>query len=108
MKESVPESIKQGWQVGELAAGSAAMARQRKAQTLGGLQVRTPWPALWPHSLCRLNKTTFRQQQTLLRLLDWLRLEYGIEKPSNKHSQKLKADGRGRKARTRGVEKQGR
>ncbi len=29
-------------------------------------------------------QTTSRQQQTERTLLDWLRMEYGIEKPSNK------------------------
>jgi hypothetical protein len=32
----------------------------------------------------RLIETTSHQQQTQRTLLDWLRVEYGIEKPSNK------------------------
>ncbi len=32
----------------------------------------------------RLIELTSRQQQTQRTLLDWLRVEYGIEKPSNK------------------------
>jgi hypothetical protein len=32
----------------------------------------------------RLNEIICRQQQTQRTLLDWLRVEYGIEKPSNK------------------------
>ena len=31
-----------------------------------------------------MNETTSRQQQPQRTLLDWLRMEYGIEKPSNK------------------------
>jgi len=34
--------------------------------------------------LRRLTESTARQQQTQRTLLDWLRVEYGIEKPSNK------------------------
>jgi hypothetical protein len=32
----------------------------------------------------RLNETTSRQDQTQRTLLDWLRVEYAIAKPSNK------------------------
>jgi hypothetical protein len=32
----------------------------------------------------RLSQITSRQHQTRRTLLDWLRVEYGIEKPSNK------------------------
>ena len=35
-------------------------------------------------AVCRLIELTARQQQTQRTLLDWLRVEYGIEKPSNK------------------------
>jgi len=44
-----------------------------------------PWPALWPHFLCRPNGTTSRRYQTQRTLLASLRVEYEIEKPSNKH-----------------------
>ena len=37
-----------------------------------------------PRSVRRLSEITSRQQQTQRRLLDWLRAEYEIEKPSNK------------------------
>jgi hypothetical protein len=37
-----------------------------------------------PHFVRRLIGITARQQQTQRTLLDWLRVEYGIEKPSNK------------------------
>src|ERR1039458_6770962 len=37
-----------------------------------------------PHFLQRLTVLTSRQQQTQRTLLDWLRMEYAIEKPSNK------------------------
>jgi hypothetical protein len=43
-----------------------------------------PWPALWPHFCRRLNEFTSRPQQTQRMWLDWLRVEYAIEKPSNK------------------------
>jgi hypothetical protein len=36
------------------------------------------------HFVRRLIELTGRQQQTQRTLLDWLRVEYGIEKPSNK------------------------
>ena len=36
------------------------------------------------HFVRRLIEITSRQQQTQCTLLDWLRMEYGIEKPSNK------------------------
>jgi hypothetical protein len=38
----------------------------------------------WPHFAHRLVELTSGQQQTQRTLLDWLRLEYGIEKPGNK------------------------
>ena len=41
-------------------------------------------PATWHHLVRRLLAITSRRQQTQRRLLDWLRVEYGIEKPSNK------------------------
>ncbi len=34
--------------------------------------------------MCPLRRLNSRQQQTQRTLLDWLRVEYGIEKPSNK------------------------
>jgi hypothetical protein len=37
-----------------------------------------------PDFVLRLIELTSRQQQTQRTLLDWLRVEYGIEKPSNK------------------------
>ena len=36
------------------------------------------------HFVRRLTRTISHQQQTQRTLLDWLRVEYGIEKPSNK------------------------
>jgi hypothetical protein len=41
-------------------------------------------PATWHRLVCRFLAITSRQQQTQRTLLDWLRVEYGIEKPSNK------------------------
>jgi hypothetical protein len=41
-------------------------------------------PATWHHLVRRLLAITSRRQQTQRTLLDWLRAEYGIEKPSNK------------------------
>jgi hypothetical protein len=41
-------------------------------------------PTVWPHFVRRLIEITCRQQQTQRTLLDWLRVEYAIEKPSNK------------------------
>jgi hypothetical protein len=41
-------------------------------------------PASWHHLVRRLLAITSRQQQTQRTLLDWLRVEYWIEKPSNK------------------------
>ena len=41
-------------------------------------------PATWQCLVCRLPAITSRQQQTQRTLLDWLRVEYAIEKPSNK------------------------
>jgi hypothetical protein len=41
-------------------------------------------PATWHHVVRRLLATTSSQQQTQRALLDSLRVEYGIEKPSNK------------------------
>jgi hypothetical protein len=43
-----------------------------------------PRPATWHHLVRCLLVITSRQQQTQRTLLDWLRVEYGIEKPSNK------------------------
>ena len=37
-----------------------------------------------PHFVLRLIEITSRQQQAQRTLLDWLRMEYAIEKPSNK------------------------
>ena len=37
-----------------------------------------------PHFVRRLVEATSRQQQTQRTLLDWLRVEYAIEKPGNK------------------------
>ena len=37
-----------------------------------------------PHFVRRLIEITLRQQQTQRALLDWLLVEYTIEKPSNK------------------------
>jgi hypothetical protein len=37
-----------------------------------------------PHLVRRLIEITSRQQQTQPTLLDWLRVEYAISKPSNK------------------------
>jgi hypothetical protein len=48
--------------------------------------------ATWHHLVRRLLAITSRQQQTQRTLLDWLRVEYGIEKPSNKRSEKLKPE----------------
>ena len=44
------------------------------------------WPPLWGSDLHarHLIGITSHQQQTQRTLLDWLRVEYGIEKPSNK------------------------
>jgi hypothetical protein len=36
------------------------------------------------HPVRRRTELTSRQQQTQRTLLDWLRMEYGIEKPSSK------------------------
>ena len=47
-------------------------------------QVKKLWPAVCPHVVRRLIEITSRQQQTQRTLLDWLRVEYAIEKPSNK------------------------
>ena len=41
-------------------------------------------PATWQHLVRRPPAITSRQQQTQRTLLDWLRVEYAIEKPSNK------------------------
>jgi hypothetical protein len=41
-------------------------------------------PVIWHHLVRRLLAITSRQPQTRRRLLDWLRVEYGIEKPSKK------------------------
>ena len=41
-------------------------------------------PATWQHLVRRLPAITSRQQQTQRTLLDWLRVEYAIKKPSNK------------------------
>jgi hypothetical protein len=38
----------------------------------------------WPHFVRSPIKTTSHQQQTQRTLLDWLRVEYAVEKPSNK------------------------
>jgi hypothetical protein len=41
-------------------------------------------PAIPPHRVQHQIELTSREQQTRRTLLDWLRVEYGIEKPSNK------------------------
>ncbi len=41
-------------------------------------------PATWQHLVRRLIEITSHQHQTQRTLLDWLRMEYAIEKPSNK------------------------
>ena len=41
-------------------------------------------PTVWPYFVRRLIEITCRQQQTQRTLLDWLRVEYEIEKPSAK------------------------
>ena len=41
-------------------------------------------PTVCPHFVRWLTEITSRQPQTQRTLLDWLRVEYGIEKPSNK------------------------
>ena len=47
-------------------------------------KVEKTQPAIWNQLGLRLVPTTSRQQQTQRTWLDWLRVEYGIEKPSNK------------------------
>jgi hypothetical protein len=47
-------------------------------------------PLTWHHLVRRLLAITSRRQQTQRRLLDWLRVEYGIAKASNKRRKKLK------------------
>jgi hypothetical protein len=41
-------------------------------------------PSTSHHLVCRLPAVTSRQQQTQRTLLDWLRVEHAIEKPSNR------------------------
>jgi hypothetical protein len=41
-------------------------------------------PPTWHHLIRRLLAITSRQHQIQRKLLDWLRVEYAIEKPSNK------------------------
>ena len=41
-------------------------------------------PAIPPHLVQHQIELTSREQQTRRTLLDWLRVEYAIEKPSNK------------------------
>lgn len=43
-------------------------------------------PAISPHLVRRPIELISRQQQTQRTLLDWLRVEYVIEKPSNAES----------------------
>ena len=43
-----------------------------------------PRPACWPHLVRRLIEITSGRHQTQGALLDWLRVEDGIEKASNK------------------------
>jgi hypothetical protein len=47
-------------------------------------KVETRRPAIWHYLVRRLLAITSRQQQTRRTLLDWPRVECGIEKPSNK------------------------
>ena len=47
-------------------------------------QVKRAWPALSPQLVRRQIKLTSHHQQTQRTLLDWLRDEYGIAKPSNR------------------------
>ena len=58
----------------------------------------------------RLVEVTSRQQQIQRTLLDWLRVEYAIEKPSNskQNAETLKPETEGWKARMRAVKEQAR
>ena len=91
-------------QGGPLPAGSAEFAADVVAQLAlsASHEGRGPFPRWVPHgelpiaeptapireaaetAVRRLIELTSRQQQTQRTLLDWLRVEYGIEKPSNK------------------------
>jgi hypothetical protein len=51
---------------------------------LAGSQANERLPTIPPHFVHRLLELTSHQQEPRRRLLDWLRVEYAIEKPSNK------------------------
>jgi hypothetical protein len=53
-------------------------------------------PTVCTHFVRRLIEVTSRQRQTQRTLLDWLRVEYVIEKPSNKLLAELDSNARER------------
>ena len=56
----------------------------KTGQTIGWPAHKRGTATFCPHFVRRLIEATSRQQQTQRTLLDWLRMEYAIEKPSNK------------------------